>query len=76
MVTEPAGNQSEYIPSALVCVPRVPEVTEAPEIPFPELSETLPLTVYCANTTEEVIIEQSITIIIFLRMDLITLVLF
>ena len=47
IVTDPLGTLSEYLPSASVVVPLPPPaVKDAPEIPLPELSETLPLTVF------------------------------
>ena len=39
------------------------EVTDAPEIPLPELSDTLPLTVFCAETFVEQKNESKIAII-------------
>jgi hypothetical protein len=68
IVADPAGRESEYMPSAFVCVPRPPPVvTDAPEITFPELSETLPLTVPWAKiTVEDIIAISKITVLILI----------
>src|SRR5260221_1911879 len=72
IVADPAGNEIEYIPSAFVSVPRPPPaVMDAPEIPFPALSETLPLTVPWATITLEDIIAISKITDLILIVDLI-----
>ena len=47
IVADPLGSESEKFPSSFVRAPRPPlAVTDAPEIPLPEISDTLPLTVF------------------------------
>jgi hypothetical protein len=68
IVADPAGREIEYIPSAFVRVPRPPPAAmDAPEIPLPELSETLPLTVPWAKiTVEDIIAINNKTVLILI----------
>ena len=75
IVADPLDNDKEYIPSVLVDVPRLPAITEAPAIPLPDLSLTLPVTEFCAEIKAEGIIVIINTINHLLIMDRIKFVL-